>query len=269
MSSNIQERFANGVVNQIRASRSLSKSVQGSASPGSGSPVAGHPDFTGLSVAESATCSLAIAFFDMTAFTARTFWEPLEAVTQLAQAVLTQIALIVDESGGHVLGLRGDGLMAGWGNQSSQPSVDVALCMAACAVSLDAVRGPLNQLLAGDGIQPIQIRAGVDWGQVNFIRTGTSAQSDMNVIGHSANFSAKCEKFANSWEVVVGEGACAHIEEVRLLSPHQDSPKVYQNMGQRRTYAFSQFAWNQIVEVGASAISELAGRPTSAITARY
>jgi adenylate cyclase len=200
-------------------------------------PPVGHPAFTYLGVGESAICPLAVAFLDMRAMTARSFWQPLEVVSRLTLAVLGQVAEVVQQSGGHVLGMRGDGLMAGWGEPQSDGDVDVALSMAACAFSLDAVENALNQLLVLGGTEPVQLCAGADFGEVCFTRTGAVDASEVNIVGHPANFAAKCEKSALAWQVVVGEGASASIN-ARLLTAHERSPKVYSHLGQRRSYSF-------------------------------
>ena len=96
----------------------------------------------------------------------------------------------------------------------------------------------------------------------------TNKQSDMNIVGFAANFAAKCEKYANAWEIVVGEGASLHLDEAHLTS-HADSPKDYQYKGERRSYSFNQFAWKRIVDDAASAINQIGGRPTSAIVPTY
>lgn len=227
-------------------------------------PPVGHPVFNTLRVGESATCDLAVAFLDMRAMTARSFWQPLTEVTQLSLAVLGQVAEVVQESGGHVLGMRGDGLMAGWGNPASDGAVDVAMAMAACTFSLDAVKNSLNQVLQMSGIEPVQLCAGADHGEVCFARTGTTESSEVNVVGHPANFAAKCEGHALSWEIVVGEGAGETINP-RLLTAHTKSPKEYTYRGGRRSYSFYQFAWHQILGDAASAIAQIAGAPTSSI----
>ncbi|MFV1991750.1 MAG: adenylate/guanylate cyclase domain-containing protein, partial [Acidimicrobiales bacterium] len=154
-------------------------------------PPVGHPTFNELAIGQIETCNLAVAFLDMRAMTARSFWQPLTEVTRLSHAVLGQVAAVVQESGGYVLGLRGDGLMAGWGNAGSDPTVDVAMAMAACAFSLDAVENALNELLRNDGIEPVQLCAGADYGEVCFTRTGTPESSEVNIVGHPANFAAK------------------------------------------------------------------------------
>jgi adenylate cyclase len=270
MTDDIRQRFAQGVVDRFHTLNApVAKSLRTAAFRESASMPVGHPDFHGLDLGDSATCDVAVAFIDMSRFTARSFWEPRQQVTRLALAVLTQVALVVQESGGFVLGLRGDGVMAGWGHSASNPDVDVAMCLAACAVALDSGQNALNAMLAIDGIEPVQLRAGVDHGPVDFVRTGTDRQSEVNVVGHAANFAAKCEKYANSWEVVLGEGAGSRISARELLSPHDQSPKRYQYRGQRRTYDFFDFAWSRIVNEGVSAIRQVKGAPTSAITVAF
>lgn len=261
--------FSSGVMNRYeRSSGGFNKSVAQhglyrSQGVVQATPV-GHPAFSGLNVGETATCDMAIAFLDIRAMTTRSFWESLTDVTELTIAVLGQIAEVVQESGGHVLGMRGDGLMAGWGDTASDGAVDVAMAMAACAFSLDAVKNSLNEILKISRIEPVQLCAGSDYGMVCFAGTGTTEASEINIVGHPANFAAKCEQHAHSWEIVVGEGASRLINPY-LLTPHAKSPRVYQYRDEQRSYSFHQFAWHQIVGEAATAIAQVAGEATSSI----
>jgi class 3 adenylate cyclase len=114
-------------------------------------------------------------------------------------------------------------------------------------------------------IEPVQICAGVDWGRVCVARTGTPDASEVNVVGHPANFAAKSEKKAGSWEIVVGEAAAGHITNRTLPTAHPDSAKTYQHRGQRRSFAFYQLAWQQIAAPAAAAIGQVSGRPSSGL----
>lgn len=257
--------FTEGVIQRYRtleatpSSRVFSKS----AAVPSSAPV-GHPSFSDLGVGQMDTCPLAVAFIDMRRATARSFWEPLPQVAQLTIAVLGQVAAVVQESGGHVLGLRGDGLMAGWGDRGSDRHVDVAMAAAASMFSLDAVQNGLNETLRLSAIEAVQIRAGLDWGTVCFARTGTVEASEVNIVGHAANFAAKCEKHALAWEVVVGEGAAEALDP-RHLTAHDKSPQHYEHKGQRRAYSFYDLSWRPVIDQAAIAISQVAGDPTKDI----
>lgn len=226
----------------------------------------GHPLFQALGVGEQQRLSMVSAHLDLSAFTPRTFWEDLGDVGDLALAVLTQLAFTVQSFGGHVLGLRGDGLYAGWGGVGSDPEVDTALALAGCAFALDATRGALNGLLEASGIEPVRMKAGVDHGEVMFVRVGGQDQSEVNVVGFSANFASKCEKAANSWEIVAGEGASKWIAP-EFLSRHPDSPKTYSRGFERRHYAFSTFGWDRqdLLMAMAGIPEELDGHDTSVV----
>lgn len=267
MTDDVRRRFADGVLDRYQKFTAPGTVRVAAGTDSSMMPV-GHPDFHHLALGDSSTCELTIAFIDMSRFTARSFWEPPRQVTHLAHAVLTQVALVVEVSGGYVLGLRGDGVMAGWGSATSSAQVDVGLGVAACAVALDACRGALNEMLAASGIEPVQLRAGVDHGRVDLVRIGTPQQSEVNIVGHAANFAAKCEKYANSWEIVVGEGSSQYLSD-GLLSQHSESPKRYQYRGQNRTYRFYDLAWSSIVREAVTAIQQVGGRPTSAVAATF
>lgn len=263
-----QQEFSEGVMRRLDASAPsvVAKSLRfgEAASAGPNAPPVGHPLFAALTVGQMETCSLAISFIDMCRTTARSFWQPLPEVARLSLAVLGQVAEVVQESGGHVLGLRGDGLMAGWGDPTSDAHADIALAMAASAFSLDAVQNSLNQTLQMSGIAPVQIRAGADWGNVCFVRTGTEDASEINIVGHPANFAAKCEKHAKAWEIVVGEGAAQGID-TSYLTRHERSPKTYTHEGERREYHFYDLRWRPLVGDAATAIAQVGGRPTSSI----
>lgn len=261
------EQFARAVLDthNARSSRvTLAKSASGSGAEAS-MPF-GHPLYETLDVGDQRRLELVSAYLDLSAFTARSFWEDLGGVADLAFSVLTQLAFTVQSFGGHVLGLRGDGLYAGWGGVGSNPDVDTALALGGCAFALDATRGALNQLLEASGTPPVRMKAGVDHGEVVFSRVGGRSQSEVNVVGFTANFASKCEKEAKSWEIVVGEGASARVAP-ELLARHPKSPKVYCSGLERRCYGFSTFQWDHqdVMAAVAGIPDELAGRDATSV----
>src|SRR5690606_31822167 len=103
--------------------------------------------------------------------------------------------------------------------------------------ALNAVEQGLNPRLESAGIRRVQARAGIDYGRLTFVRSGNRDHSEVNVIGFAANFAAKCEKQAKSWEVVAGEGVHLLLPEAQLFE-HEKSPKRYQRDHQVRYYHF-------------------------------
>lgn len=253
------DQFGDAVMRNFRDRRS----IQASASRVLETKALGHPAFETLAVGERRSATLAVTFLDLTDFTGRSFWDDETEVVDLAHAVLSGFVDIVIAFGGYPLGLRGDGLFAGFGPGSSQ--VDAAMALAACAFALNAVDTGLNPRLDAAGIRRVQARAGVDHGRVTFVRTGSRNHNEVNVIGFVANFAAKCEKQAKSWEVVAGEGIRELLPDSTTLVEHEDSPKRYQRDYEVRWYSFYDYRWRRALPHIADIPEQLGGRPTDQI----
>ncbi|GAB2490429.1 hypothetical protein [Nocardiopsis aegyptia] len=224
----------------------------------------GHPDFEDLEIGERRTAPMVAAFIDLTNFTGRTFWDDQDEVVDLAHAVLSGFIEVVSLFGGHPLGLRGDGLFAGF--SPGDPQVAASLALSACAFTLDGIESEVNPWLESRGIARVQARAGLDYGQTTFVRSGSSIRSEINPLGFAANFAAKCEKKANSWEIVSGEGLTKLLPDYPYFIEHKDSPKTYQRNHERKFYKFYDYRWRNTVKHLPSAISQLNGTPASQIS---
>lgn len=270
------QQFATQVVSQYRSAQTLRASASFSTKSGSTfareaaseaihTPV-GHPAFRHLDVGQSAQCDAAVVFADLTDFTGRSFWDKPEDVVELSRAVVTQVMDVITSFGGHVLGLRGDGVFACFGGPDSQsPALDVALALGAAAWTLDATQNALNDLLKLSGIEPVQMRVGADYGRLDFLRTGSEDRSEVNVLGFAANFAAKCEKYAHSWEVVAGETLQAQLAAADIFVQHDLSPKRYTRAGEERPYRFYDVRWRQLLPHLSDIRELLNGAPSSAV----
>ena len=267
------DQFARNVLDRYNllteAGGQLTKSARAeSLARGSAMPSTGHPDFDHLGLGESDFCNGVAVFIDLVAFTARTFWDDPGQVVRLNTAVMSQVAAIVKGFGGYILGLRGDGVFACFGDKSVRdPKVAAAVAMAACAFALDATKNSLNELLRMSGIRPVQIRAGADYGRLDFVRIGDQDSSEVNVVGFAANFASKCEKFAMSWEVVVGEGL-SNLLPVDYFTGHPSSPKSYTRDGSTKFYRYSNITPSSLTSYirHAQGVQEtLDGSPVSSI----
>jgi adenylate cyclase len=223
----------------------------------------GHPDFEGLAIGQRRAAPLACVFLDLTDFSGRTFWDDETEVVDLAHSVLTGFIEVVSAFGGYPLGLRGGGVFAGFG--PGKASIDSTCALAACSFALDAVEHGLNPRLIAQGIEPVKARAGVDYGSITFVRSGSGERSEVNPLGFAANFAAKSEKKAKSWEVVVGEGIAVVLPDADTFTEHADSPKTYQRNYQRRAYKFYDYRWRALLPHLPEVIRQINGHPTTAI----
>ena len=223
-----------------------------------------HPAFENLGLGERRTEPLVALFLDLTNFTGRTFWDDQEETVDLAHAILSGFIEVVLKFGGHPLGLRGDGLFAGF--SPGDPSATGAFALAAAAFALDGIQQEVNPKLKARGIDPVQARAGLDYGNITFVRSGSITDSEVNPLGFAANFAAKCEKYANSWEIVVGENLKNSLDGgSAIFEEHAKSPKSYTRDYETKKYRFYQYKWKNIVPFLENVISELDGNFTSDI----
>lgn len=267
MATNLGHEFGGRVIENYSAFRhgAVEKSHMSEALVASAAEIrTGHPKFSKLAIGEYGTCEMASLFLDLSNFTGRTFWDDPREVTDLAHAVLSGFTGVVERLGGHVLGLRGDGLFAGFG-PTVDPAVAVGVAATAAAAALDGVQSVLNPRLEEMGIERIQARAGADYGMATFVRSGTWQTNEINIIGFASNFAAKCEKAASAWGLVVGESFAEYIQAKALLTTHRDSPKRYTRSGETRSYDYFDYSWSHLLAEVDTAVDELSGRALESI----
>jgi len=222
----------------------------------------GHPEFEQLEVGERRTAPMAAMFIDLRDFTGRTFWDPQEEVTDLAHAVLAGFIETVLSHGGYPLGLRGDGLFAGFG--PAEPQVGASFALAASAFALNAIQVNVNPRLDELGVARVQARAGLDFGEITFVRTGSPGHSEINPVGFAANFASKCEKRAKSWEIVTGENLAGLFPEAPQFTK-LDRPKSYTRNDVTKYYNYFDYKWSSTLKHAESLPQELEGKPVSTV----
>lgn len=266
-----RQEFADSVMRRLRNENlpsrgsfehSLSEGLKASASP---SRAFGHPAFMDLSLGETASTDAVAMFLDLRRFTARSFWDSPEQTLRVNVAVLTELAAAVEQHGGYVLGLRGDGVFACFdGREMLDRRAVAGIAVGAAAWALDAVQNALNGLLDLSGIAPVQVRAGLDYGRLDFVRIGSTSGSEVNVLGFAANFASKCEKVALAWEIVAGE-ALAGLLPAGDITEHEGSPAKYSRDGDTRRYRFFDVRTAGYLRHIQGVADELGGKPVSAV----
>lgn len=224
----------------------------------------GHPIAASLSIGQKVQGDIVSVFLDIGSFTRRTrLMDPLDA-TDLAHSVLTGFTGVVQQFGGHILGLRGDGVLAAFG--PTDPTMAVLVAGVATGVALEGVQQVINPELVRRRIDPITARAGMDYGTAVFVRTGSAQASEVNVIGFNTNFAAKCEKHASAWEVVVGEDFAGMANLADKMTPHPCSPKTYTENGVDQYYRFFKYNWRYLLQFADSVAGEINGQALEQIS---
>jgi adenylate cyclase len=199
-----------------------------------------HPDFANLEVGERRAGSFASFFIDLSDFTARSVFEPVEQLADFTELVLSAYWDSVEGHGGYVLDVRGDGLLAGFGGVGAQANAEINRALEAMAFCLRATRDTLNPELTQAGLHPTDVKVSGDWGDVLALRIGNR----INYLGASINVAAKLEKFAAEFTLVVG-GDLAGKGPSAPLTPHPDSPyQISYGTTQTKSYPFFVVTWD-------------------------
>jgi class 3 adenylate cyclase len=205
-----------------------------------------HPDFADLEVGERRSGSFASFFIDLSDFTARSVFEPVEQLADFTELVLSAYWEAIEGHGGYVLDIRGDGLLAGFGGVGAHADTEINRALEGMAFCLRATRDTLNPELTQAGIHPTDVKVAGDWGDVLATRIGKR----INYLGSSMNIAAKLEKFAAEFTLVVGDDLAAERPSA-TLTPHPDSPyQITYGANQTKRYPFFVVNWDATGDAG-------------------
>ena len=150
---------------------------------------------------------------------------------------------VVTHFGGHPLGLRGDGLFAGFSPATRRSPRPWRSAPAPSRSTASRTRSTPGSTSAAS---PASRRERVSTTATSpSSAPATHERSEVNPLGFAANFAAKCEKKANSWEVVVGEGLARPAADVPTSTstptPRRSTHRDYQ----RKYYHFYDYRWRR------------------------
>jgi adenylate cyclase len=165
---------------------------------------------------------VSVLFADLTGFTNMAERLPPSEVILILNQIFERLTGVVFELEGTLDKFRGDGMMAFFGAPLAMPdhaerAIEAALRMQEALAALNAAR---------EGFRPIQMRIGVNSGNVVVGDIGSPQRKDYTVIGDVVNIASRLESsVAKPGQVIIGETTwsaakhafrCDPLEEVRL-----------------------------------------------------
>jgi class 3 adenylate cyclase len=173
---------------------------------GAGSVLAlGHPEHVTLPAGATRRTTAVVIFVDIRGFTKMSFVTAPEDLTRIVQA-LTQAAIAaISDGGGYVGEFTGDGVMAYFGDSDTPDAESAMAALETTSLLFKTVEEIVNPELDDQGITPIRIAAGMEYGPVLWSRVGTGGASQVKPIGTATFLAGKLSSNeTNAWECKIG-----------------------------------------------------------------
>lgn len=181
------------------------------------------PAINDITIGSGRKFSGAVLFFDIRGFTNRTSSSDiakLKETLMMLDCVIPMVMNIIYDFNGYVEKNTGDGVMAIIGLEDN----DIDACKDAVSVATTiffALKHIINPYLENLGIQKVDARIGIDYGEVIIARLGLpngKSQYDRNfltAVGPSANIASKIQHLAGTNEIFIGDKVYKNIEDYR------------------------------------------------------
>ena len=166
------------------------------------------------------TISAAIVFGDLRGFTALSDEIPREQLVAMLDDYLGCLVLPIEAQGGQVLKFLGDGLLATFAFEGSDPSL---LCEDALAAAVDALARieKVNESRAAAGLPVTTLDIALHLGDVLYGNVGSDRRLDFTVIGPAVNEASRLEALCSPLAVSLiasGKFVAAHGAAARFRS---------------------------------------------------
>jgi adenylate cyclase len=144
-----------------------------------------------------------VLFSDIRGFTGLAESLAPETVVKLLNEYFADMTPIIFSHRGLLDKYLGDGMMAVFG--APYPSEESAANAVAAAIDMQRRMVSLNEELAEAGLPQIAIGIGINTGTVTVGYIGSEQRTDYTVIGDTVNLTARLEKQAGPWQILISQ----------------------------------------------------------------
>ena len=166
----------------------------------------GHPEYVALQPGETRISSAVVTFVDIRGFTKISFVLDPNDLLRIVQALTEASIKVITDGGGYIGEFTGDGVMAYFGDTSMSDAEATTAALETTSLLFKTVDEIVNPELKDEGIDPIRIAAGMEYGNVLWSRIGTGAASQVKPISTATFLAGKlCSSHhTRAWECKVG-----------------------------------------------------------------
>lgn len=218
--------------------RALSESLSRSGVPAG----IGHPDYEYVEIGETEPGTVVVFFMDVRGFTKLAMALENQEVVRILQATLAASVACIAIYGGHVADFTGDGIMATFGGRYSTDAEDAFNAVCAAAMLMKGIRDVVADHLETQGLEPVRIGMGIEYGEVLWTRLGLPNASQVKPISGVSFLAGKLSTaaFTRSWECKIGQNLAAWLpDDYKVVAKRYE----FQHNGTTYTHGLYVFDW--------------------------
>ncbi|MCM2324009.1 MAG: HAMP domain-containing protein [Oligoflexia bacterium] len=161
--------------------------------------------------------SAAVFFSDVRGFTAMSEKMDPESLVKILNRYMTRMVRVILSHGGIVDKYVGDAIMATWGVPIAKPG-DVERALRAC-IEMRLVLNELNQELASEGLPPLRIGMGLNFGSLISGNIGSEERMEFTVIGDTVNTASRIESLTKEFgtDLLVSQDVLSQVPEMFIV----------------------------------------------------
>ena len=205
----------------------------------------GHPEYVDLKAGQMRSANAVVGFVDIRGITKLSFALDSEELLRVIQALTEASIRAIHDGGGYIGEFTGDGVMSYFGDSTLSDEEATLAALETMSVLFKSVEDIVNPKLKVDGLDPIRISAGMEFGEILWTRIGVGSVSQLKPIGTATFLAGKLSQggYTNSWECKVGGELANWIPDEFRQKAKQYGPVVVN--GQQFTRDLYLFNWRQ------------------------
>ncbi len=205
-----------------------------------------HPDYEDIEPGQNVPGNISNWVLDFRGMTNRILVEDdLVSIVEMLDSLILAGVDVVRESGGHLYNIPGDGVLAFFGGNDVNDTLESRRMAIGSAIIINyMIEEIINPKLDNMGIKPANPKVVIDYGKVIWRIFGDN--SVVNAVGVPTFICSKIEKKTKSWEVRIGEGFKNKTDVEDYLSDSQEILKQHDNVS--KSYRHYLFDWRKYGE---------------------
>jgi adenylate cyclase len=213
--------------------------------------IGAHPDFKDISPNTNLFHHCTSVFIDIKGSTKLINKYTLPEIRLIKDSILTLAILVANQFGGHIHRLQGDGIFIQFVRRGRHPNESIINALNMTAILTNFVSTELSLIMEKNGIAPIKIRVGIDYGtdeKVLWSYYGLPGCNELTTTSLHTDMAAKLQAIAKNNSILIGDNVLKTLDlrndYIEFYKNGDNEERVYK-ITTGLTYPFYVFNWKK------------------------